>query len=75
MSQQVPGAADPAFAQKLADMAAGDGLAAQFHLRINFDLEAHLASELGQHLHIARGLVAKMKVVAFMHFAGAKLVS
>ena len=73
MPQQVPGAADPSLAQKFAHLAAGDGLPAQLHLGIDFDLEAHLASELGEHLHISRGFVAEMKVVAFVHFAGVQL--
>ena len=34
----------------------------------------HLAPELREHLDIACGLVAKMKVVTFMHFAGVQLL-
>ena len=74
MAQQVPRPADPAFAEKFAYLAAGDGFAAQFHLGIDFDLETHLASEFGEHVHISRGLVSEMKVVAFVHFAGVELL-
>ena len=73
MSQQVPRAADPAFTQKPAHLAAGDGFTAQFHLRIDFDLEPHLAAELSQRVHVARCFVAEMEVIAFMQFAGAQL--
>ncbi len=59
--------------KKFAHLAAGHRLPAQLHLGINLDLETHLAPELGQHLHIACSLVAKMKVEAFMHFAGVQL--
>ena len=49
------------------------GFTAQFHLRIDLDLKTHLAPQFCKQLHIALGLVTKMKVVAFVHFASTQL--
>ena len=55
------------------DLAAGDGFAAQSHLGIELDLEAHLAAEVGEHMDVAGCLVAEAEVKTLVHFARLQL--
>src|SRR5450432_3824166 len=71
--QKMPRPADAPIDEELANLAAGDALAAQLHLGIDLDLEAHLASEFGEHRHVTRGLMTEAEVESFMHLAGVQL--
>src|SRR5436305_14219571 len=70
----MPRPADPSINEQFANLAAGDALAAQLHLRINLDLEAHLASKFGEHRNIARGFVAEAEIKAFVYLARVELL-
>ena len=45
------------------------GFSTQRHLGIDLHFKTHLPAEFREHVHVASGFVAKVKVVAFMDFA------
>src|SRR5262249_44114408 len=72
-SEEMAGTADASGLKQLANMAAGNRLAAQCHLFKHPDSEAHLASKFAQGLDVAGGVVSEMEVVAFMDLNCAQL--
>src|ERR1051326_461694 len=74
-SQQMPRPADSPGPDQPANLAAGDGFAAQSHLGIYLNLKSHFAPKLGQLIDVARGPVSEAEIESFVHFAGVQLQS
>ena len=55
--------------EQLANLRARNRFSSQSQLGINLYLETHLAAEFREHIDVARGLIAEMKVEAFVYLA------
>src|SRR5215471_10957875 len=67
-SQQMPRLRDVAALNQCANLAAGDGSAANLQFRIGNHLEAKIFSKVGQAFDVAFCFVTKVKILAFVHF-------
>lgn len=73
-AKQVAGIAEVALGgNQVAHAAAGNGVAADGHFRVNLHFETELAAEFGELLHVALGLASKAEVETFVDLAGMQL--
>src|SRR6516165_2334217 len=74
-AEEMPRPVRAAGAQQAANLGTRDALAAQSHFVENLYCKTHLAAESRQRVHIARCLVAKVEVIAFVHFQSVQAVA